>query len=166
MIEIIQDMQKKQKELDVAIMKNQGITYKDVSLEQYYYAILDEIGELNHELKYDWCWWKKTQTEVDKEKVLQELVDVWFFTLSVGNKLQIEYSEEIEYGYDTLPIYLDKLHRLLIDKNPNLSKVYDYVMLVDNLKNISIKTGFTMQEVYQGYMEKLKINYERIENNY
>lgn len=33
-------------------------------------AILDEIGELTHELKANWCWWKKSQAPVDNEKVL------------------------------------------------------------------------------------------------
>ena len=42
-------------------------------------AILDEIGELTHELKANWCWWKKTQAPVDNEKVLGELVDIWHF---------------------------------------------------------------------------------------
>lgn len=46
-------------------------------------ALLDEIGETNHELKALWCWWKKTQKPVDWCKVLEELADCWHFALSI-----------------------------------------------------------------------------------
>ena len=56
-----------------------------IGIENLEMALLDEIGELTHELKYTWCWWKKTQAPVDKEKVLGELVDIWHFILSWQN---------------------------------------------------------------------------------
>jgi dimeric dUTPase (all-alpha-NTP-PPase superfamily) len=51
----------------------------------YVWTILDEVGELTHELKANWCWWKKTQPPVDEKKVLGELVDIWHFVLSWQN---------------------------------------------------------------------------------
>ncbi|WP_289501700.1 dUTP diphosphatase, partial [Faecalibaculum rodentium] len=50
-------MLKLQAKLDERIVQGNGITYKDL-LEgnRYVSAILDELGELNHELKGDWCW--------------------------------------------------------------------------------------------------------------
>lgn len=56
-----------QAKLDKAIMKEYGLIYIDET--NLSFAILDEVGELTHELKGKWCWWKKTQPQVDEEKV-------------------------------------------------------------------------------------------------
>lgn len=82
-LRMIETMLKKQDELNSAIMKEFGLT--TISKEQIDLATLDEIGEFTHELKGDWCWWKKTQPQVDEEKVLGELVDIWHFVLSWQN---------------------------------------------------------------------------------
>ena len=82
-VELIKEMLKMQAKLDEAIMKEYGL--KEIDEEKLSFAILDEIGELTHELKANWCWWKKTQAPVDKEKVLGELVDIWHFVLSWQN---------------------------------------------------------------------------------
>ena len=36
-------------------------------------ALIDEIGEVNHELKKMWCYWRENQPKVDREKLLEEL---------------------------------------------------------------------------------------------
>ena len=64
-LRMIETMLKKQDELNLAIMKEYGLT--TISKEQIDLSTLDEIGEFTHELKGDWCWWKKTQAPVDKE---------------------------------------------------------------------------------------------------
>jgi dimeric dUTPase (all-alpha-NTP-PPase superfamily) len=74
-LRMIETMLKKQDELNSAIMKEFGLT--TISKEQIDLATLDEIGEFTHELKGDWCWWKKSQAPVDEEKALGELVDIW-----------------------------------------------------------------------------------------
>lgn len=43
-------------------------------------AILDEVGEVTHELKGKWCWWKP-EAAIDDERLLSELADVLHFTL-------------------------------------------------------------------------------------
>lgn len=63
---MIETMLKKQDELNSAIMKEFGLT--TISKEQIDLATLDEIGEFTHELKANWCWWKKTQAPVDEKK--------------------------------------------------------------------------------------------------
>lgn len=82
-IELIRKMLKMQAKLDEAIMKEYGLYTIDE--EKLSFAILDEVGELTHELKGNWCYWKKTQPPVDGEKVLGELVDIWHFVLSWQN---------------------------------------------------------------------------------
>lgn len=78
-LRMIETMLKKQDELNSAIMKEFGLT--TISKEQIDLATLDEIGEFTHELKGDWCWWKKSQEPVDRNKALEELADVFHFVL-------------------------------------------------------------------------------------
>lgn len=82
-VELIKEMLQMQAKLDEAIMKEYGL--EEIEEEKLNMAILDEIGELTHELKANWCWWKKTQAPVDDARVLEELVDVWHFVLSYQN---------------------------------------------------------------------------------
>lgn len=59
-IELIKEMLQMQTKLDEAIMKEYGLyTIDEKNLS---FAILDEVGELTHELKGNWCWWKKNAT--------------------------------------------------------------------------------------------------------
>ena len=69
-IELIKEMLHMQSKLDKAIMKEYGL--EELDEEKLSFAILDEVGELTHELKGNWCYWKKTQPPVDGEKVLGE----------------------------------------------------------------------------------------------
>lgn len=78
-LRLIEAMLKKQDELNSAIMKEFGLT--TISKEQIDLATLDEIGEFTHELKGDWCWWKKSQEPVNRNKTLEELADVFHFVL-------------------------------------------------------------------------------------
>lgn len=81
--EIIKDMLERQKKYDAEVFKKHNVSY--VSKSQLESALFDELGELMHAQKADWCWWKKTQAPVDKQKVLGELVDIWHFVLSYQN---------------------------------------------------------------------------------
>ena len=78
-LRMIETMLKKQDELNSAIMKEYGLA--TISKEQIDLATLDEIGEFTHELKGDWCWWKKSQEPVDVDKVIEEYIDVVHFAL-------------------------------------------------------------------------------------
>lgn len=81
--ELIKDMLERQKAYDAEVFKKHNVDY--VSKSQLESALFDELGELMHAQKSDWCWWKKTQAPVDDNKVLGELVDVWHFVLSWQN---------------------------------------------------------------------------------
>ena len=158
MNEKIKEMLEMQKALDDYITKNNGITKIEKSRLQM--ALIEEIGELTHELKGDWCWWKKTQKPVDRNKVLEELVDVWHFALSYHNhfggvitrRLEKDYIEQIIYNKDVHDI----ISYLIIDNN---YKVYRCVEL-------TYKLGFEIDDVYKAYIEKNKENYERQKRGY
>lgn len=127
-------------------------------------ALLDEIGEFNHELKANWCYWKKTQKPVDREKALEELADVWHFALS----LTYHFFDELEKNnkYESY-----KFEGVQSEKNVELSLLYfglqnnDYYRL-EWLYAIGLKFGFSLEEVYEAYKKKNKTNWERLRNGY
>lgn len=160
-IELIKEMLKMQDKLDKAIMKEYGLTeikWKDLEL-----AILDEIGELTHELKGAWCWWKKSQPKVDKNKVLGELVDVWHFVLS--------------YTYNFSEVRFTRID-WIIDKGINLCQQEGLACLLVSVVNaenmdklfyliaISMCLEFSIEDVYQAYCDKNKVNYQRLKEGY
>lgn len=165
--ELIKEMLQMQKKLDEAIMKEYGLD------EIYEYnlrmAILDEVGELTHELKGDWCWWKKTQAPVDDKKVLGELVDIWHFVLSYqnhfnkGEEMLCSYSNEKEMS-DTL---IERLRAKTINLPFALSHlVYYKGSIITVLVAISEYLGFTIEQVYEAYCNKNKVNYQRLNEGY
>lgn len=165
--DLIKEMLQMQAKLDEAIMSAYGLT--EINKEDLKMAILDEVGELTHELKGDWCWWKKTQAPVDDKKVLGELVDIWHFVLSYQNHFnfgketllifldEVEISdrflERFREGYLTLPIALTLL-------------VSDGNSIIEMLIAITEYIGFTIEQVYEAYCGKNKINYQRLESGY
>lgn len=166
--ELIKKMLQMQSKLDEAIMKEYGLA--EIDEAELNMAILDEVGELTHELKGNWCWWKKTQPKVDRKKVLGELVDVWHFVLSYTNNFNDGESmfdtetDEFDRGYK---YYLSKTH---FNKNA-LTNLYSE--LIDSwlekliiLVVITEYLGFTIEQVYKAYCEKNKVNYQRLESGY
>lgn len=167
-IDLIKEMLQKQAKLDETIMKEYGLT--EIDEAELNMAILDEVGELTHELKGNWCWWKKTQPKVDRKKVLGELVDVWHFVLSYTNNFNDGESmfdtetDEFDRGYK---YYLSKTH---FNKNA-LTNLYSE--LIDSwlekliiLVVITEYLGFKIEQVYKAYCEKNKVNYQRLESGY
>lgn len=164
-LSMIETMLKKQAKLDKAIMEEYGLTELDE--EKLRLAILDEVGELTHELKANWCWWKKTQAPVDKEKVLGELVDVWHFVLSWQNHLSDGEDIDTTAFYEDCKYYLTKMELGCCSLAFTLGEMisawpYKLSMLVA----ITEYLGFTIEQVYSAYCDKNKVNYQRLEEGY
>ena len=167
-IDLIKEMLQMQAKLDESIMKEYGLT--EIEEAKLNMAILDEVGELTHELKGNWCWWKKTQPKVDDAKVLEELVDVWHFILSYTNKFNDGVSM-----FDTGVVYFNQDY-LFCSSKMNFDKTAFTNMLsmlieswFDRLAVLTVITehlGFTIEDVYQAYCEKNKINYQRLNEGY
>lgn len=166
-IELIKEMLQMQAKLDEAIMKEYGLD--EIDEEKLCFAILDEVGELTHELKGNWCWWKKTQPPVDKEKVMEELVDVWHFVLSYQNHF-INGEKGIEY---TCTFKRNSKNILSLMRNNEFGLTVAFSDLVswkwnklERLTAINEYLGFTIERVYEAYCEKNKINYQRLKEGY
>ncbi len=165
--DLIKEMLQMQKKLDEAIMEEYGLT--EIDEENLRMAILDETGELTHELKGNWCWWKKTQAPVDMGKVLGELVDIWHFVLSYQN--HFNFGEEARLSYLNEEELSNGMLKRLRTKKSNLSKVLTRLVIFESsiipvLIAISEYLGFTIEQVYECYCYKNKINYQRLKEGY
>lgn len=165
--DLIKEMLQMQKKLDEAIMEEYGLN--EIDEENLRMAILDEVGELTHELKANWCWWKKTQAPVDKQKVLGELVDIWHFVLSYQN--HFNFGEEARLSYLNEEELSNGMLKRLRTKKSNLSKVLTRLVIFESsiipvLIAITEYLGFTIEQVYDAYCGNNKINYQRLEKGY
>lgn len=165
--DLIKEMLQMQKKLDEAIMEEYGLN--EIDEENLRMAILDEVGELIHELKANWCWWKKTQAPVDKQKVLGELVDIWHFVLSYQN--HFNFGEEARLSYLNEEELSNGMLKRLRTKKSNLSKVLTRLVIFESsiipvLIAITEYLGFTIEQVYEAYGDKNKINYQRLKEGY
>lgn len=166
-VELIRKMLKMQAKLDKTIMDEYGLT--EIDEEKLNMAILDEIGELNHELKANWCWWKKTQAPVDEEKVLGELVDIWHFVLSWQNHFKdgeegmINARAVVRNSKRILNLIKTKEYRL----SEELSDLVAWELCkVERLIAITEYLGFNVEQVYKAYCDKNKVNYQRLKEWY
>lgn len=165
--ELIKEMLHKQAELDKSIMSAYGLT--EIDEEKLSFAILDEVGELTHELKGNWCWWKKTQAPVDMRKVLGELIDVWHFVLSYQNHFNGG-----ENGILNALMFTrnsDNIFKLLMTNEYKLSETLTdlatwNIHKMERLIAISEYLGFTIEQVYEAYCDKNKVNYQRLKEGY
>lgn len=166
-IELIKEMLQMQAKLDEEIMKEYGLA--EIDKKNLGFAILDEVGELTHELKGDWCWWKKSQAPVDEEKVLGELVDIWHFVLSYQNhfdsgeeELRAE-EQMIDHArtyFCEIKVFKTGIIYLLADLSSiNSNKLERLIAITEYL-------GFTIERVYEAYCGKNKINYQRLKEGY
>lgn len=165
--ELIKEMLQMQAKLDEAIMKEYGLT--EIDEENLRMAILDEVGELTHELKGNWCWWKKTQAQVDEEKVLGELVDIWHFVLSYQNNFnggENGILNDLMFERNS-----DGILNLLVTNEYRLSgeltdlATFD-IYKMERLVAITEYLGFTVKQAYDAYCNKNKINYKRLKEGY
>ena len=166
-LRMIETMLKKQDELNSAIMKEYGLT--TISKEQIDLATLDEIGEFTHELKGDWCWWKKSQEPVNRNKTLEELADIFHFVLIYelfyGKKKYLDDSECYrESPRDYMPMVQMDIGLGIATALTRIIDLADSRLMY--LLALSEHLGFCLEEVYAAYMRKNAINMERLKNGY
>lgn len=158
MKEKIIEMLKMQEALDNSFMEYMGNDKLDV--EKVRMALFDELGEVNHEMKAEWCYWKKSQKPVDREKLKEELSDAIHFALTL-HRLYCNF--EFDEGYIR---YGEVLHQndewfemIKVVIESQFSVLYEIIILTEKL-------GFTFDEMYEAYIEKNKVNYERMKDGY
>lgn len=152
---LILEMMDMQRELDNAIYAEHNVEFDK---EKCKLAMIDEIGEFNHEIKSTWCWWKKTQAPIDKANALEELVDIWHFALSLTYHEFDKLNEPYRFLTNAVGQYdLPYLYEMV---------VRDEIVRLEALDVIGGRFGFTIDDVYRIYKKKNQINYNRLKENY
>lgn len=157
MLEQLKELLEMQRVLDANIYETHGVEYNE---EKTYMALFDELGELNHELKPIWCLWKKTVMPLDREKVLEELSDVWHFALSIAyhNIFNDVISlETVKMSVSNLE--MREVYRRIISI-PCQHMILTYMLVLTE------KLDFTFDDVYEAYKKKNAVNYQRLRNGY
>lgn len=160
--EQLKEMFTMQKALNEAILKEFG---KDsVSEGKLMLAIVDELGELTHELKGDWCWWKKTQPPVDGQRVLEELVDIWHFVMTWE---LFQDARGIDFIMKKYNFYINRFGTGITGSVGYFIANVDYEFeKLPMLLDLTERLGFSFDEVYQEYINKNKENYDRLARGY
>ena len=163
MIEQLREMIEMQKALDSHIFEQRGI--KEYPARNMQLALFVELGELLNEYPTYFKHWKKAPVN-NREKGLEEFVDCLHFQMSLFYHYENIIMEEW-HDYNSINA------RFLIE-NPDylLLSIMDCVDESSNQDGLKVLFeignlfGFTWDEIYKAYMDKNKVNYERIKNNY
>ena len=139
-IALIKKMLKMQAKLDKAIMDEYGLDKIDE--DKLSFAILDEVGEL---------------------------VDIWHFVLSWQNNFNdgeegLLADEQLMEKVDNSRWAIEEHGKGIVIKLADLS--YFSLRKVEPLIAITEYIGFTIEQVYEAYCGKNKINYQRLKEGY
>lgn len=150
-----------QEALDKSFMEYMGRT-KPLTIEEVRKALFDECGEVNHAMKAEWCYWKKSQKPVDRDELKEELADIWHFALSLHRlKNGFTFDDKKLNGIRWVDEYTSWFGVLeLINRTDYIELVIYYTIVLTE------KLGFTFDEIYDAYIEKNKVNYERMKEGY
>ncbi len=161
--EMIKDMLERQKNHDAVVFKKHNIT--SVSRQQLESALFDELGELMHAQKADWCWWKFTQEPVDVDKVIEEYIDVVHFALMYEIKFGsgCYTDKDIEYNYIKLK-YGSRCGQAFVYSRVICGVRDDEVLAY--VIALGLHMGLSLEEIRKEYIRKNEINKERLANGY
>lgn len=157
--EQLDEMIEMQRQLDKYIMDKQGVEYTDEVSDKVRLALFVELGELFNELPSIFKYWKPNAVD-NHDNALVEYVDCLHFAISLH---YFNYDDEVELC--TFPLHGQCAYK-------NLNEILDYIFIIDTdmyhpsnllseILNLGHYLGFTWEEVYNTYIEKNKINYDR-----
>lgn len=166
-----------QAKLDEFIRNKQNIDKKEWQEDIKYQwmhdlALKNEVAEFINECRDIWKYWK--QKPVDKEKLLDEFVDIVHFTFLIRNKYVTDYDTPMHELLDVVSsLDEEKMDR----QEPNdvfhlrvlsyLDLCQDYEHILGHALYILFDRYFiTVDEIKEAYDKKNKENHERQENNY
>lgn len=166
----LEKMYKMQSELDKYIIKNRNIVISEEELlEKTILALLVEVGELANATRCFKHWSLKGPES--KERLLDELADVWHFYLSIGNQMVAKCTDKplVLTGYTLTRLFIktyEKTSRLTEIESSSLFIRNTYKSLGVLIYSLGKELGFTDAEVEQAYLKKHEENYRRQREGY
>ena len=138
--------------------------------KQHEIALRVEVHEFINECHDVWKYWKSKP--IDKNRIIDEAVDVIHFVMLLKNKLwgrsysqtpliEEEFKEVAESPrFKTLEKPLNLIFELLESEyNSYVTQLYLVLKILDHY-------GFTSKDIIDAYNRKNKINFERMARNY
>lgn len=132
---------------------------KNIPIEQFRLALIDEVGEFTHSVQPLWAWWKKT--EMDEQNAIIEIIDVLHFGLSC---VLHNYNNDIDLILEMTPLEKTEL--------PVSYALSEFLMghTLNNLRNLILSLSLFMkvddERIYSGYFKKNELNHKRVEGGY
>lgn len=152
-----------QKKLDDYILENHGLIGGNL-FDKKLLAFFVELGELANETRCFKYWSKKKPSE--KETILAEYVDGIHFLLSLGLEKGLRfYGTEEKVAEKDVTRQFNTVFKAAVtfQQNPNEQS---YVYLFQHYIHLGELLGFMLQEIYEAYLKKNEINYERQDTGY
>lgn len=156
-----------QRDLDVIIRENNGIDDETDLNEEKYLALKCELFEFANEIE-SFKFWKKNK---GKDHILEEACDMlhFIFSLAIDNDVKIEQIEEDVKDLDLNKYHTNEVIVLLDDMISRCYLIGEWFFLNTVLTFLAIllaKYEFTVDDLYNAYMEKNKVNIQRQADNY
>ncbi|MCG5104319.1 dUTP diphosphatase [Oceanobacillus alkalisoli] len=152
-----------QQELDSYIANNHELEGKDLYNERHL-AFLVELGELANETRCFKFWSKKKPSE--RDVILAEYVDGIHFLLSIGLEKGYRYNGEKAAGTENQQTkQFNHVFIVAAGFNQNPSEE-GYIHLFKEFIHLGKVLGFNEVDIYNAYLEKNEINYERQDQGY
>lgn len=147
-----------QRDLDNSIMIPRGLTYS-LTFERRKMAALVELGETANEVRFFKFW--STKGPSDRSVILEELVDVLHFVLSLINAVGEDIGRVDPWMVGKVDECFMALYRII----PQFGKGQSYNMAC-LFEGLCVALGFDPSEIEDAYMEKNRVNYKRQEEGY
>lgn len=129
-----------------------------------YLALLTELGELANETRCFKYW--STKPPSPREHILEEYVDCLHFILTIGLDNGYECVEpEITSETGDLTSHFINLF-LAVNELVAFSSFNSYLVLLEDFYALGAALGFTVDEIYEAYMTKNTINFQRQDQQY
>ena len=164
-VEDIKKIRSVQENLDAEIRRKMDISseaWKTYMGDLHLIALQQEVREVVNECHDLWKYWKVKP--VDKQKIIEESIDVIHFTMLIANKQESPSNllkKCMEYGAGE---GIDDTNRAKLIIEFMYTK--DFFRVIEILFNLLNHYGFNRDDIIREYEKKNKINHERIESGY
>lgn len=158
------DLYLMQQELDADIHKRHNTSYQKTMRERTM-AFLVELGEFANEIRCFKFWSLKGPSS--KDVILEEYSDGVHFVLSLGLAIGYDINTDfkpVSSDKSLTEDFLDVYSKACEFKN-NVSFT-SYKALFESFLGLSVKLGYSENDIKNAYLKKNEVNHKRQENNY
>jgi dimeric dUTPase (all-alpha-NTP-PPase superfamily) len=150
--------------LDLNIESHHDLSEKDL-LDTKILALIVEVGELANETRCFKYWSNKPSS--NKETIIEEFVDGLHFILSIGLEIGLKSLELSKHDAGNNNLVNQFLEVYASIHKFNMSKTNsNYQELFKNYFYLGGLLGFTNEDIYEAYVRKNNVNFNRQKEGY